>query len=83
MLYVVMVMACSSSSSSSDLPDLSVEPHHPSSNFIFPKWKFGKKKKVKRSCQYSLFQNWLHYSENEDLVFCYVCACALRSKKSS
>ena len=74
-----MVMACSSSSSryGSDLP---VDP---SSNFIFPKWEFVKTKTIKHSCQYSLFQkwNWFHYGENEDLVFCYVCARALRSKK--
>ena len=47
MLYFVMVMSCSSSSSrsgSGDLPELPVESHLLSSNFIFSKQKFGKKK---------------------------------------
>ena len=49
-----MVMAYSSSSSSSrygsDLPELPVEPHHPSCNFIFPKREFGKKKMLNFAC---------------------------------
>jgi hypothetical protein len=78
-------MALSKLSSASSLPDLPPKPVHPPSKFVFPKREFGKKQVVKRSCQVSWFSTWpwLHYQANDpdDVVFCYVCVSALKSKK--
>ena len=66
-----------------DLPALPDKPYHPGSNFNFPKREFGKKQIVKRCCQLAWFGKWkwLHYSEQDDVVFCHVCVTALRSKR--
>ena len=48
-------------------------PFHPGKSFKFPKTKFGARE---RSCQYSWFDSykWLHYTEENDSVVCFICA---------
>ena len=55
-------------------PSLGEKPHQPH-NFKFPKREFGKQQTVKRSFQPQWFSrfSWLHYVEEGDLAFCFVC----------
>lgn len=64
------------------VPPIGSKPHQPSS-FKFPKREFGKKAVVKRSFLPHWFQRWpwLHYSEDKDAVFCFVCVKAYSEKK--
>ena len=80
---VLAITSIMASSLDSGLPDLPEIPHHPSSTFVFPKRTFRQKKAVERSCQLSWFSKWkwLHYSEQDDALFCHVCISALKSKK--
>ena len=61
------------------IPSLPDQAHHPSDKFVFPKRSFGKSKPVLCSCQINWFKTWpfLHYDENEDVVFCNICVRAL------
>ena len=54
-------------------------PDTPPSSFNFPQCEFGKKQVVKRSCQLQWFSKWewLHYDEDDDMVFCHFCVTAL------
>ena len=57
-------------------------PHQP--RFAtFPKRSFGNKTVVWRSFQPSWFNSfsWLHYDENRDVAYCYVCMRASKEKK--
>ena len=67
------------SSVSQSYPTLPDTPNHPPSSFNFPQREFGKKQVVKRSCQLQWFSNWewLHYDEDDDVVFCHFCVTAL------
>ena len=64
------------SSSADQVPDLPDAPHHPPSDFSFPKRDFGKKQIVKRLCQSVWFYKWkwLHYCKsitvNPMTMFC-------------
>ena len=64
------------SSTSQSYPDT---PNHPPLLFNFPQREFGKKQIVKHSCQLSWFPKWkwLHYDENNVVVFCHLCVTAL------
>jgi len=48
----------------------------------FPQRSFGNKHVVKRGFNASWFDShvWLHYDENKDLAFCYLCMKAVRKK---
>ena len=71
---------CSTSLTFPTLPD---SPNHPSASFKFPHREFGKKHVVKCSCQSSWFSKWkwLHYNEDDDVVFCHLCVTALVRNK--
>lgn len=58
------------------------EPHQPR-NFKFPKRAFGNSKVTKRSFQKQWFDSfkWLHYDENQDVVYCYTCCLAESQNK--
>ena len=62
-----------------NLPDLPDEPYHPSSTFV------GKAQIVKRYCQSSWFSKWkwLHYREEDDIVFSHLCVHAIKSKMAA
>ena len=62
------------------LPSLPDEPHHPKSDFAFPKRTFGKSKPVLCSAQSQWFSSWpfLHYDGAQDVVFCHTCVTALK-----
>ena len=59
-----------------------MEPHQPQ-KFAFPRRQFGKKNVVERAFQPSWFQKftWLHYDENCDAAFCYLCSSAEKQGK--
>ena len=63
-------------------PLIGDHPHQPS-EFAFPKREFGRQTKVKRSFQGTWFKqwSWLHYVEEKDTVFCYLCVKAYRENK--
>jgi len=63
-------------------PAIGDKPHQPC-EFKFPKRDFGYKNKVKRSFQSSWFKrwSWLHYIEQDDKVYCYVCVRAYNEGK--
>ena len=54
--------------------DILSAPHQPT-NFLFPKLSFGQRTPVCRSFQKKWFSTyrWLHYDENKDAVFCFLC----------
>lgn len=70
-------MASSSGSSRLPTPAIGDRAHQPSS-FHFPHREFGKASVVKRSFQRKWFErwSWLHYDEDRDLAFCFVCVVA-------
>ena len=55
-------------------------------SFTFPKRKFGIKNPIECSFQPSCFEKWpwLHYNEENDSAYCYVCIKAMKkeNKKS-
>ena len=55
------------------------QPRH----FKFPKREFGTSTIAKRSFQSSWFDKWtwLHYNEQRDLAFCYLCQQAVKENK--
>lgn len=55
------------------VPDIGDRPHQPA--FKFPNREFGKSKVVRRSFQPQWFKRWpwLHYKEDTDSVYCFVC----------
>jgi len=55
-----------------DNPVLIEKPNQPPGNYQFPKTRFGNQS---RSVQCSWFNQypWLHYSQSEDLLYCYIC----------
>ena len=59
-----------------------MEPHQPQ-KFAFPRRQFGKKNVVERAFQPLWFQKftWLHYDENCDAAFCYLCSSAEKQGK--
>ena len=63
-------------------PPIANNPHQPSS-FPFPKREFGKTKVVKRSFQAAWFKQWtwLHYSEEDDAAFCFLCVKAYKEDR--
>ena len=63
-------------------PEIPEKPHQPLT-LCFPKREFGKKQVVKRSFQSSWFKQyrWIHYDEEQDLVFCHTCVKAYKEKK--
>ena len=63
-------------------PDIGDQPHQPLS-IKFPHREFGKKNVVKRSFQPQWFNRWtwLHYVEDQDAAFCFVCVKAYKEKK--
>ncbi len=76
-------IACtSSSSSSSSFPQEG--PHHPGSQFKFPKRAFWKKTVVHRSFQNAWFSRWpfLDYREDDKTVFCHTCKRMFLEKKN-
>ena len=70
-------MASSSGSSRLPTPAIGDRGHQPSS-FHFPQRELGKTSVVKRSFQRKWFErwSWLHYDEDRDLAFCFVCVAA-------
>jgi len=67
----------------SSIPDLPEAPHHPSSEFLFPKRTFGKATPVKCAAQQQWFSSWpfLHYDQGQDVVFCHTCVTAVKLNK--
>ena len=59
------------------LPIIGFSANHPNSNFQFPKrnifWR-------QRCCMHEWFvkYSWLHYVENEDKVYCFLCVKSLK-----
>ena len=63
------------------LIDASYQRFIPNDSFRFPKRSFGKPPNIKqRSCSISLFQenDWLHYDQANDAVFCHICVSAIK-----
>ena len=60
------------------IPSLPDEPHHPK-RFAFPKRSFGKKQLVFCSAT-QWFNTWpfLHYDEEQDMMFCHTCVTAYK-----
>ena len=61
-----------------------LQKYHPPENFKFPVTKMGKdKNEAKRSCHYEWFKKWewLHYSLENDSLFCFPCNQAYVKKK--
>ena len=58
------------------------QPNQPDINFSFKKSKIGGQL---RSCMHKWFQEfkWIHYSENEDKVYCFYCIKNVHEKKSN
>ena len=54
-------------------PSVPLNPHQPSSTYMFSKQIFGKNRVIESSFQASWFQKWkwLHYDESNDLAFCH------------
>ena len=69
----------------SSLPDLPLQPSHPSSKFVFPKREFGKKAGSEEVVPGVLFSTWpwlLYQTHNpDDVLLCHVCVSALKSKR--
>ena len=61
---------------------ISDKPHQPA-NFEFPKREFGINSVVRCSFQPSWFKiwTWLHYDEQSDTCYCYLCMKAYKEKK--
>ena len=64
-------------------PDITDHPHHHATTLIYPKRELGKKNIVKRSFQSSWLPKWtwLHYCEDDNVVFCHTCILALSQKE--
>ncbi len=67
---------------SESTPILGDKPHQPLT-LRFPKRQFGNKTVVKRSFQPQWFQRWtwIHYDEDHDLAYCYLCTKAYKEGK--
>ena len=78
-LFIMALSKLADGSSACSYPTLPDTPNHPPSSFNFPPREFGKKQIVKRFCQLSWFSKWkwLHYDEDDDVVFCHLCVTAL------
>ena len=65
-------------------PDVGDKPHQPHL-FSFPKREFGKTVKVNRSFQAAWFKqySWIHYGEEEDAAYCFLCIKAYKERKIS
>ncbi len=66
------------------VPAVGTEPHQPSSPpFKFPRREFWKKNVVKKSFFPQWFQRWpwLHYCEDMDAAFCFICVNTYSEKK--
>ena len=72
-------MTSSHSGSQLPMPTIGDKAYQPS-NFCFPQREFGKTSVVKRSFQPQWFGRWpwLHYDEDRDLAFCFVCVVAYK-----
>ncbi len=79
-MATISAIACtSSSSSSSSYPREG--PHHPGSQFKFPKRIFGGKNILSKCLVFKVaFPR--HYREDDDTVFCYTCKRMLLEKKN-
>lgn len=72
-----------SSTETASLPEIGYKPHQP--QIAFPKRTFGLKNPVTRSFQSEWFRKWgwIHYDEENDSAFCYICSTAYKDKKLS
>lgn len=68
--------------SEKSLPNIGDSPNQPSSSFKFKKTKISGQN---RCCSHNWFPQfeWLHYSENEDKLYCFYCVKSLKEGKLS